>query len=123
MSCLRGALGPAFWILLLPGAKALTLSTVGTAFFSSHLSAFIKMVVENLLFDLSSSSVGMILLLTTMGTFSYFFGVSMGDIKLNSLPDGVFGAVLSTSGTLWLESCVTICKSVKKLTDLGMKLP
>ena len=49
------AFGLAFYILLLLSAKVPTLSTAITAFFMSHLSAFITTVVENLLLVLMSS--------------------------------------------------------------------
>ena len=86
---LIAAFGTGFWILLLSAAKELSLSTAGKVLFSSHLPAFITTVVE----DVHWSSCGITLSRAMMGTFSNFFGVSLGDIKLNSLPVGVLGAV------------------------------
>ena len=86
---LIAAFGTGFWILLLSAAKELSLSTAGKVLFSSHLPAFITTVVEGVHW----SSCGITLSRVMMGTFSNFFGVSLGDMKLNSLPVGVLGAV------------------------------
>ena len=107
--------GTGFWILLLSAAKELSLSTAGKVFFSSHLPAFVTTVFE----DVPWSSFGITLSMARMGTFSNFFGVSLGDIKLNSLLVGVLGAVWSTRGSLWPEPCATIYMSAKRLSDVG----
>ena len=75
------------------------LSTVGRVFFPSHFETFSVDAEVNLL-TIRRSVLGSILSSISIDSFSVFFGVLQGDMKLKSLPDGVFGAVLSTSRNL-----------------------
>lgn len=91
--------------------EACDLSTVGRVFDPSHFEVFDGDAVVNLLTILISES-GSILSSMSIDSF-LVLGVFEGDnMKLKSLPVGVFGAVLSTSKNL--GSCI-ICMSAKML--------
>ena len=80
------------------------LSTAGWVILPSHLSALEEFVAENLVTILSSLVAAIEWSSRRTADAIIFFGVSEGDMKLNSFPDGVLGAVYSTrSGLLALS--------------------